>query len=262
MKLSIRAPAKINLGLRILRKNTNGFHEVETIYSQIGLFDFIELEDEIEDKIIFEDKTNLVYQAAKLIKERLNICRGVKITLEKHIPMGSGLGGGSSDAASVLKGLNSLWKLQLTQNELIQLGKEIGSDVAYHLVGGTKLEIQGGDKAGEFTDLGKIMKDWVVVCFPEIFIGSRDAYSKVEYENIGKNEVLWHNDFEIWTLKTYPKIAIIKETMLRAGVSKSLMSGKGSSVFGIAKNKKQGQTLHDELKRIFRSTYLVKPFYD
>lgn len=258
MKLKLKAPAKINLGLSILGKLPNGYHRVKTIYTQISLFDLIELEDIKEDKIDFKDKSNLVWQAASLIKKRYKTKKGVKILLEKKIPIGSGLGGGSSDAATVLKGLNELWELKLNQKELINLGKKLGSDVGYQIVGGTKMEVQGGSEAGEFIDLGRIIKGLVVVCVPKIFISSKEAYEQIEYDKIGKNEVLWHNDFEIWTLKKYPQIKEIKETMLKNRAEKSLMSGKGSAVFGWFKDKKATIICGDKLKKQDNQVFIVK----
>lgn len=254
MKLKLKAPAKINLGLSILGKLPNGYHQVKTIYTQIGLFDLIELEDIKQNIIDFPDKNNLVYKAAGLVKKD----KGVRIKLIKKIPVGSGLGGGSSDAAAVLQGLNKLWRLKLSEKELIALGKKLGSDVAYQIIGGTKMETQGGNEAGKFIDLGKIIDGWVVVCAPKIFIGSKEAYSQVEYDKIGKQELLWHNDFEIWTLKKYPQIKKIKETMIKSKAEKSLMSGKGAAVFGWFKDKKTAIICRDKLKNQDNQVFIVK----
>lgn len=254
MKLKLKAPAKINLGLSILGRLANGYHLVKTIYTQISLFDLIELEDIKQNIIDFPDKNNLVYKAAGLVKKD----KGVRIKLTKNIPLGSGLGGGSSDAAAVLKGLNKLWCLKLSEKELINLGKKLGSDVGYQIVGGTKMEVQGGGEAGKFIDLGKIIDGWVVVCAPKIFIGSKEAYGQIEYDKIGKSEVLWHNDFEIWTLKKYPQIKEIKEMMIKYGASHSLMSGKGSAVFGWFKDKKTAMVCGDKLKYQDNQVFLVK----
>ncbi|MFH0942681.1 MAG: 4-(cytidine 5'-diphospho)-2-C-methyl-D-erythritol kinase [Candidatus Beckwithbacteria bacterium] len=254
MKLKLKAPAKINLGLRILGRLDNGFHEVETIYAQIGLFDLIELEDINERIIDFPDKNNLVYEAAELlIKDR-----GVKIKLEKKIPSGAGLGGGSSDAAAVLKGLNKLWDLGLSEKELAKLGLKLGSDVGYQVAGGIKKEIQGGDKAGQFKDLGKIVKGWIVVCVPEIFISSQEAYKRVEYDKINKHGLWWQNDFEIWTFKQYPEIKKIKERLLKLGAEKALMSGKGSAVFGWFKDRKPAKEGERELKKQYNQVFMAK----
>lgn len=261
MKLKLTAPAKINLGLSILGRLANGRHEVKTIYTQIKLFDLIELEEIEKDFIDFPDKKNLVYRAAALIKKDCKIRKGVKINLIKRIPSGSGLGGGSSDAAAVLVGLNQLWRLNLSQRKLITLGKELGSDAAYFLVAGTQQETQGGNKAGKFKHLGKLVAGWLVVCWPGIDISSKAAYQKVEYDKIGKQEVLWHNDFEIWTFKQYPKIKAIKELMLKTGAAHSLLSGKGSAVWGEFKEKKEAARAYGLLKKKYKTTYLTK-IYD
>lgn len=254
MKLKLKAAAKINLGLSILGKLENGWHEVKTIYTQIDLFDLIELENIREIKIDFPDKKNLVYKAAELLFKD----QGVKIRLTKNIPIGSGLGGGSSDAAQVLLGLNKLWQLNLSQKELINFGKKLGSDVAYQIIGGTQLEIQGGDKAGEFKDLGKLINGWLVVCWPEIFINSKKAYKKVEDDKIGKDEVLWHNDFENWTFKQFPEIKKIKELMLKTGAEKSLMSGKGSAVWGVYNQREKAEKAYKDLKKVYKNTWLME----
>ena len=257
MKLKLKAPAKINLGLSITGKLDNGFHEVSTIYTQIRLFDLIELENLIERKIDFFDKTNLVYRAAEtLIKDR-----GVRIKLTKNIPIGSGLGGASSDAAAILLGLNKLWNLNLSQNELIEAAKKLGSDVAYFLIGGTQQETQGGEQAGKFKNLGKLISGWLVVCWPGITISSKEAYQKVEYDQIGKMPLLWHNDFEIWTLKQYPEIRKIEELMLKNGAKHSLMSGKGSAVWGEWKDKSMAFPVYNNLKNKYPKTYLTQ-IYD
>ena len=258
MKLKLKAPAKINLGLSILGKLPNGYHRVKTIYTQVGLFDLIELEDIKEDKIDFKDKSNLVWQAANLIKTKYKVKKGVRIVLEKKIPAGAGLGGGSSDAAVVLKGLNKLWQLNLSEKELINLGKKLGSDVAYQIIGGTKMETQGGSEAGKFVNMGKVVDGFIVVCVPKIFISSKEAYSQVEYDKIGKNEVLWHNDFEIWTFKQYPQIKKIKETMIKSKAEKSLMSGKGAAVFGVFKDKKTAIICRDKLKKQDNQIFIAK----
>jgi len=258
MKLKLKAPAKINLGLKILGKLDNGFHEVETIYAQIGLFDLIELEVITEDKIEFKDKNNLVYKTVQLIKDELRVNKGVRIKLIKKIPIGSGLGGGSSDAAVVLKGLNKLWKLGLSEKELVKLGLKLGSDVGYQVVGGIKKEIQGGEQAGKFEKIKEKIDGWVVVVWPDLFISSKEAYKGVEYEKINKTELLWHNDFEIWTFKQYPELKMIKERLIKLGAEKSLLSGKGSAVFGWFKEKSLAKKAENEMKKQYNQTFGVK----
>ncbi len=147
MRLLVKAPAKINLSLDVLHKRPDGYHEVEMVMTTIDLADRIELTHMSEDKIkilshnrfVPDDGRNLAYQAAELLKERLNIKKGVAISIDKVIPVAAGLAGGSSDAAATLKGLNRLWDLGLSLDELAELGSEIGSDVSFCVYGGTAL---------------------------------------------------------------------------------------------------------------------------
>ena len=287
MKLQLKAPAKINLGLSILGKLVNNYHEVRIVYTQISLFDLIEIEEirggKIEIKCdkeeISSDENNLVWQAVELIKQQSGIKKGVKIKLKKQIPVGSGLGGGSADAAVILKGLNKLWKLNLSLEKLIELGKKIGADVAYQLIGGVKLEVQGGDKAGEFEDLGKLPESYFVVVVPKKKRSSQQAYQEVDYGLAGKNSLdglveaikkkdldliggSLHNDFELWSLEKFPEVREIEKVMKAGGAVGSLMSGKGLAVFGLFKDKKMAKEMYNSLKQKEERVYLVRPFYD
>lgn len=284
--LKVKAPAKINLGLSILGKLPNGYHEVKTIYSQIDLFDELTFLETKSNKIEIRcnnpnlpvNEKNLVYQvitkARPLVKARLST--GLKIFIQKNIPIGSGLGGGSSDAAVTLKALNKLWNLNLTLVQLIKLAKNIGADVAYHLVGGTQVEYQGGDQGGKFFKLPKLPKCYIVLCFPNIYINSIKAYRQIDYGKINKNNLRkliqsikaknikeiaasLYNDFELWTLKKYPAIRKVKNIMLEYGTLGSLMSGKGSSAYGIFDNFKKAQNLYQLLKQDYKQMYLVRP---
>src|SRR5690625_2234538 len=142
-----KAPAKINLSLDVLRKRNDGFHEVEMIMTTIDLYDRIELsfleQDEIqistESRYVPNNEQNLAYKAARILKERYNITKGVHIKVKKNIPVSAGLGGGSSDAAAVLRGLNKMWSLDIPIDELAQLGLYIGSDVPFCVVNSTAL---------------------------------------------------------------------------------------------------------------------------
>ncbi|PIS09228.1 4-(cytidine 5'-diphospho)-2-C-methyl-D-erythritol kinase [Candidatus Beckwithbacteria bacterium CG10_big_fil_rev_8_21_14_0_10_34_10] len=283
-KTSLKAPAKINLGLSILRKLPNGYHEVKTIYVQISLFDLLSFKEIKENKIIIDCNSkaipinykNLVYQAAWWLKKETRVKKGIRIRLKKNIPVGSGLGGGSSDAAVVLKELNNFWHLNLSKNKLISIAKNIGADVAYHLVGGTQLETQGGEKAGRFIALNKLPPCYILLCVPDIRLESSQEYSWVKYDVIGKNslELLikalasgdlakisanLHNDFELWVLEKYPLIRKIKEEMIKYGALNSLMSGKGSAVFGIFDSLKKAKLAQDYFKQSCYKIFLVRP---
>ncbi len=284
MTITARAPAKINLGLSILGKLVNGYHEVKTVYCQVGLADTLIFNELTKEEIKLASNINslplnhknLVYQAVELLQATINTDKGVKIFIKKNIPSNAGLGGGSSDAATALKALNKLWYLKLSLEELIKLAQKLGADVAYSLVGGVQLEVQGGDQAGKFVNLGKLPECFIVICFPAMALKSKTAYLGVEYDHIAKNDLsllieekkkknllrisqTLHNDFEIWTLKKYPAIKKIKEIMLKKGALGSLMSGKGSSVYGIFNNLKKAKATEQVLKREFKQTFLVKP---
>lgn len=284
-KITLKAPAKINLGLSILRKLPSGYHEVKTVFTQVSLHDTLTIKEVTDKKIrIFgndknvpTDKRNLAYKAAFSFKKKAKSKKGVEITIKKRIPLGSGLGGGSSDAAQTLIGLNKLWRLGLSLKELSTLAKKIGMDVCYQLCGGVKLEIQGGEKTGQFARLKNLPKNTLIVlCFPNISIKSSWAYQNIEYDKIGKNDLTGlvgainkenlsqigqnlDNDFELWIGKYFPIILEIKEKMIENGAFGALMSGKGSTVFGLFKNQKKAKNTYRILKKDFRETFLVKP---
>ncbi|MBL7150811.1 4-(cytidine 5'-diphospho)-2-C-methyl-D-erythritol kinase [Candidatus Microgenomates bacterium] len=284
-KIVLKAPAKINLGLSILGKLSNNYHEVKTVYSQVSLFDILRIEPITEDKIDIDcddkniptDRNNLAYQAVELVKNQTKIKKGIKIFIEKNIPVGSGLGGGSSDAAQALIGLDKLWHLNLSLKELTVLARKIGIDVCYQLQGGVKLEIQGGEKTGQFSKLKNLPKETsIVLCFPDIVIKSAWAYQNIEYDKIGRdnlaglvrainNEDLFqisqslHNDFELWTGKHFSATFEIKKKMMKNRALGALMSGKGSTVFGIFDDLRKASLVQQFLKRKFTQTFLVKP---
>lgn len=281
--LTLKAPAKINLGLSILRKLKNGYHEVKLIFSQVSLFDRIYLQEIGEDKIlVFCDnkriplgKVNTVYQAARLLKRKMGIKKGVLIRLKKRIPVAAGLAGGSSDAAQTLIGLNKLWNLGLNLEELLKLGAKIGLDVCYQILGGTTLEIQGGKKGGKFQKLSPLPSTPVVICNPGLEIETAWAYKVIDYSQIGKahlRELLWaiqkkdlraiaknlHNDFEYWIPRFYPVIKKIKYKMLKMGALGAVMTGSGPTVFAVCPNFLVGEKIYQTLKKEYPQTFLVE----
>ncbi len=288
--LTTLSPAKVNLGLSILNKLPNGYHEVKTIYSQISLFDelsFILLDtDDVTLKSnsseIPKDEKNLVIKVAKLIQKQLGVNKGVHIKITKNIPIESGLGGGSSNAAQTILAVNQLWKLNLTQSEMIELAKTIGADVAYQLEGGIKLETQGGKGSGQFENLPNLPKCLIVLCFPGVSISSFLAYEEFdrfktkEYttqannlapliEAIKKQNISLigrglFNDFETLIFKKYPLLKGIKNQMIEYGAQGALLSGKGSSVFGLFSNKTDAQKTYEKLLKKYPHTYLTTPY--
>ena len=257
--LSLKSHAKVNLFLKVLRKRSDGYHEIESLIQEISLCDNILLEDRQKGITILcpnkeisipSNHNNLAYKAAKLLMERFNIKKGISITIDKKIPVGSGLGGGSSNAASVLKGLNQLWNLGLKNAQLQELGASIGSDVPFFINGKTALVKGRGVKIHTCFTIPKI---WLVLAIPNINVSTKWAYERMNREltkNINSAKLLklkklgvknivnnLFNRLEGVVLKEYPLIKVIKEKMMACGASGALMSGTGSAVFGIASSK-------------------------
>lgn len=252
--IAINSYAKINLALDIIGKREDGYHEIKTIMQAIDLKDKVIIENIDKNEIIVNcnhpgvplDENNLVYKSWKIMKEVAKIDKGIKVTIDKNIPMGAGLAGGSSNAGAVLKGLNELWDVGLTKEELIDLGRGIGADVPFTILGGSALAEGIGEK---LTSLKPFRNKYVLVCNPGIEISSKYAYNilkiddkRVEIEEIIKameNEdleligKLARNKMEDEIFKKYKILEKIKLDLIKANAKISLMSGSGSSVFGI-----------------------------
>jgi len=279
-KICLKAPAKINLGLSILKKLSSGYHEVKFIFQQVSLFDRIYLRELKQDviKVYCDDKkvplgeVNTVYQAALLIKKMMKIKKGIEIKIDKKIPVAAGLGGSSSDAAQTLIGLNKIWNLGLNTQELIKFGLKIGMDVAYQLVGGTKLATHFGEK---IQLLPKTPKMNLILSNPNQAVSTKWAYTHVDYSQIGKKQFEemieaikegnikkiaqnLHNDFEFWVPNFYPAVLKIKKLMLDNGALGAAMSGSGPTVFGIFENRKEALKAYAVIKKDFPKTFLVK----
>jgi len=252
------AYAKINLGLNILHKRKDGYHEIETIFQQISLADKIEIMKiaGAEKKILIEcahplvpnNEKNICYVAASLLLNKFGISQNFKIKITKNIPVGAGLGGGSSDAAVVLIGLNQICQLDLTQVELQDIAHKIGADVSFFIYGGTML----ATGIGEILEPVKLPLNYqCVLIYPDISISTPWVYKnfKISLTNTKKNfklaslffrqiqleefGCLFKNDLEDVVFPAYPKISELKTKLLDTGALFASMSGSGSSVFGI-----------------------------
>ncbi|MEH7108278.1 MULTISPECIES: 4-(cytidine 5'-diphospho)-2-C-methyl-D-erythritol kinase [Bacillaceae] len=280
MKLLVKAPAKINLALDVLHKRPDGFHEVEMIMTTIDLADRIELTLLDQDKIhilshnryVPDDQRNLAYQAAQLLKTRFNVKQGVEIAIEKTIPVAAGLAGGSSDAAATLRGLNKLWNLGLTLDELAELGSEIGSDVAFCVYGGTALAKGRGEK---ITELPAPPTCWVILAKPFIGVSTAEVYRRLDvngvmhpnipemieaikvndYQRVSKNV---GNVLEEVTLHLHPEVAQIKEQMKRFGADAVLMSGSGPTVFGLVRHDSRMHRIYNGLRGFCDQVFAVR----
>lgn len=280
LKLLVNAPAKINLSLDVLYKRIDGFHEVEMVMTTIDLADRIELSllenKEIKinshNRFVPDDERNLAYQAAKLLQDKFSVKKGVQMTIEKNIPVAAGLAGGSSDAAAVLRGVNKLWDLGLSLDELAEIGGEIGSDVSFCVYGGTALAKGRGEI---ISPLPAPPTCWVILAKPFIGVSTAEIYRRLNVEKIRHPqtnkmiEALHHNSYEqvchhlenvleTVTLNMYPQVAQIKDQMKRFGADAVLMSGSGPTVFGLVQYDSRMQRIYNGLRGFTDQVYAVR----
>ena len=266
----IKAYAKINLGLDVVRKLENGYHEVKMVMQTVGIYDVLEFERAESGIVITTDsgelptgEDNLIYKAAKLMIETYRITEGVKIHLEKHIPIAAGMAGGSTDAAATLKGMNRLFDLGCTLRDLMELGVKIGADVPYCVMGGTALAEGIGEKP---TPLAPAPDCYVLVAKPDINVSTKYVYEHLDAQEIVKHPDIdgmveaiaeeslqgildrMENVLETVTVSAYPVIQTIKDRMKELGAINSLMSGSGPTVFGIFVEKDMARRAYDKLE--------------
>ncbi len=280
--IELKALAKINLGLDVLGKRANGYHDVRMVMQTIYLYDDVNLErvkkQEIKIKsnlyYLPSNENNIAYQAAKLLMDEFGITEGVHIHLKKRIPVAAGMAGGSSNAAAVLYGMNQLFDLKLSQQELMERGVKLGADVPYCIMRGTVL----AEGIGEIlTPLAPMPKCYILIAKPPISVSTKVVYEKldsgaiVEHPDIdGLIQGLEAEDLEIVaskmgnvleqvTITDYPVIEEIKNVMKSDGAINAMMSGSGPTVFGIFKNRQDAKKAMDTLKRrkIAKQIYLT-----
>jgi 4-diphosphocytidyl-2-C-methyl-D-erythritol kinase len=281
MKVYEKAPAKINLSLDVLRKREDGYHEVEMVMTMVDLADRLEMEELPRDTIIISsqagyiplDEKNLAFQAAKLIKERYAVKKGVYIHLDKRIPVSAGLAGGSTDAAAALRGLNRLWNLQIPNEELSKLGEELGSDVPFCVKGGTAIARGRGEK---LEHMEAPPPCWVVLVKPPINVSTADVYGRLranEIQNHPRTDVMvaairdgdfqgicasLSNVLEEVTVQLHPEVRYIKEAMLRLGADGALMSGSGPTVFALVQRESKLARIYNGLRGFCREVHVVR----
>ncbi len=262
------SPAKVNLFLKILSKRADGYHNLFSLVDLISLYDVIKIEEITGDTIVVEDdkdvlpkgEGNTLFRAAKAIKDHYSIKKGVHIYIEKHIPIGSGLGGPSSNAATVLKALTQIWDVHPADTELTKVGAAIGADVPLFLYG-KPCTMEG---IGDIISPIQLPPLWYVVVYPEYILSTKEAYSRLKivltnnqkhtrlmgnFINIDDITGRLENDLEQVGITMCPKIRIIKDRLMDSGAMGSLMSGSGSSVFGIFRNAND----MEESARLFRN---------
>ena len=290
-EITLKALAKINLGLDVVRRREDGYHEVRMIMQTIHLYDLLEIQKirEPEIQIVSNlsflpvNENNLVYKAAKLLMDEFQVQDGLLIRLKKFIPVAAGMAGGSSDAAAVMVGVNRLFHLNLSQKELMERGVKLGADVPYCIMRGTALS----EGIGEIlTELPSPPQCHLVIAKPQISVSTKAVYGKLRVNELapeehpdidGMMESIKNSDLdgvigrlgnvlETVTVPDHPEIAEIKKGMMEIGACGSLMRGRGPAVFGIYKDKEQAEKACQVLRdadggRLTRQVYLTE-FYN
>jgi 4-diphosphocytidyl-2-C-methyl-D-erythritol kinase len=290
-KLILHSYAKLNLYLKIIGKRKDGYHTLQTIFERIDLADTIILAPALKKKISLRcsvsalpvDSANLALQSAQLLQEACAVGKGVDIELIKRIPVGAGLGGGSSNAAAVLWGLHKLWKLRLSLDKLLVFGRKIGSDVAFFLYNCSFALGQGRGDRIKPLHLQQVKPLWQILVVPKIEVRTPRVYKEWDI-NREKNKSLGltipkydvnilisalqnsdltrlgqglFNSLERITLGLYPEVALVKKRLSDLGVKSILMSGSGPAVFGVVSSKKEAVSLCRQLAKVHHPNWQV-----
>ena len=289
-KIKVPAFAKINLGLRVHGRRPDGYHEISTVFQTVTLRDTLtfqsradgRLELACSDPSIPADDSNLVLRAASALRERFGVNLGARVELEKVIPAGGGLGGGSADAALTLAALAALWGIETGAGELAQIGALLGADVPFFLTGGTAL---GTGTGTDIRPLADVPKMYLVVVAPGVHVSTAEAYGALGAPALTKVEPLvnlsvsrteadfpdslcgvWSNDFEAVVVRLYPEIGRARERLVESGAGRALLSGSGSSVFGVFESEREAARARAALKaeggwRVFACETLTRAEY-
>ncbi|WP_421617342.1 4-(cytidine 5'-diphospho)-2-C-methyl-D-erythritol kinase [Brevibacillus sp. TJ4] len=281
MRISVKAPAKINLTLDVLAKRPDGYHEVEMVMTTVDLADRVDLTLRGDDQITLDcsasfvpdDIRNHAYKAAVLLKERYQVPYGVHLYIDKQIPVAAGLAGGSSDAAATLRGLNQLWGLDLTLDQLAEVGAEIGSDVPFCVYGGTALAKGRGEK---IVHLGAPAPCWVILAKPPVGVSTADVYGQFRLEHVKQHpdtrrmlRSIEEQDFSLMcqslgnvletvTLNLQPQVRQIKELMIASGADGVLMSGSGPTVFALVQKEAKVHRIYNALRGFVKDVYVAR----
>ena len=254
--IRLKARAKINLGLDVLGKREDGYHEVRMVMETIGIYDRLILTKIPEEEIRITsnlaflpvNENNLIYKAIKLLKDEYHFPGGVSVDLNKFIPVAAGMAGGSTDAASTMFGVNRLFGLNLSMGKMMELGVRLGADVPYCVMRGTALAEGIGEKLTRITPVPHM---WILIAKPQINVSTRLVYEQLDMGGIQKHPDIdgiiraieaqdvvriaqsMGNVLENVTVPLYPVIETIKQDMLSHGAINAMMSGSGPTVFGI-----------------------------
>ena len=281
-RIELKALGKINLGLDVLGRRENGYHDVRMVMQTVYLYDQITIKKRRKPGIGVEtnlyylpvNENNLAYRAAKRLKDEFHLEEGISILLNKHIPVAAGMAGGSSDAAAVLFGMNRMFGLGLAMEELMERGVSLGADVPYCIMRGTVL----AEGIGEIlTPLPPMLKCYVLLAKPPVAVSTKLVYEKLDSREIEDHPDIdgiigglreqslstvascMGNVLERVTAEEYPVIAQIKHAMKAAGALNAMMSGSGPTVFGIFENKNRAKAAAQRIKesQLAKQVYVV-----
>ena len=272
-RIQLKALGKINLGLDVLGKRENGYHDVRMIMQTVYLYDEVTLEKRQEPGITVStnliylptDKTNIAYRAAKILLDEFGERRGVAIHLKKHIPVAAGMAGGSADAAAVLFGMNRMFGWKLSEKELMERGVTLGADVPYCIMRGTALAEGIGEK---LTRLPAMPKCHLLIAKPPISVSTKLVYEKLDalaivdhpdidgiIEGLKDRDLIrvagsMGNVLQNVTETEYPVITQIKEKMIKGGAINAMMSGSGPTVFGLFKERSMAKKTAEQIRQL------------
>ena len=270
-KLELKALGKINLGLDVLGRRENGYHDVRMVMQTLYLYDNVTLQKksapgiEIDSNLFYlpNDEDNIAWKAAKLLIDEFDIKDGIRIHLDKHIPVAAGMAGGSSNAAAVLYGMNQMFRLGLSQKELMERGVKLGADVPYCIMRGTVLAEGIGEK---LTPLPPMPKCQILIAKPPISVSTKMVYEKLDAleitehpdidgilnglarKNIHKVADCMGYVLEQVTIPVYPVIEQIKNVMKEGGAMNAMMSGSGPTVFGLFEDRQSARRAAQKIK--------------
>lgn len=285
VKVTVKGYAKINLGLDVIGKLENGYHLLRSVMQQIDLYDTVELSRLSEAAVTDNgmritltsdsdavplDQSNLAYKAAKLLLEHDSISEGVHIHITKRIPVAAGLAGGSTDAAAVFMGMNELFGLGHSKDELQELGVKLGADVPFCIMGGTALAEGIGEK---LTPIQTMPEMYIVIAKPSIGVSTKYVYENLRLEQVTHPDTekilaamqrkdlaemtgLLGNVLESVTIEKYPLIRELKDAMLETGAVGSLMSGSGPTVFGIFDTMEKAAEAEKQMRRKYPQIFI------
>lgn len=280
MEIVQKAPAKINLSLDALYQHRDGAHEWEMVMTSVDLADYVHISPSsrlsvsTDSGFLPEDPRNLAYQAALVLQRAAGVHQGARIRLEKHIPVAAGLGGGSSDAAAVLRGLNQLWGLNWPLERLAKIGLAVDSDVPYCVYSRTALVTGKGEIV---TPLDRRPDCWVVLAKPRVSVSTQSILRAIDYEQTvphpdtkkvvagikqGDLPLMisgMANSLQPVTAAKHPEILALQQRLVRFGADHAQMSGSGPTVFGVCRKRSRAHRVYNSMKGFCREVYLVRP---